>query len=127
MNKYGKAALKAAKMVANGSASSSEDAWNLATSDLFVKGSPSQKKGCPRGAFLGLCEEGLVKGILPGNYTSSVKNKRYAVEAVKILRQNPGLGSDLKSLWKIIQKGDKKSHNSQMDVVAALWNEGLIS
>jgi len=127
MNKYGQAALKAAKMVANGYVSTPEDGWNRATSEIFGKGSPSQKKGCPRGAFLGLCEEGLIKGISSGNYTSSTKNKRYAIEAIRLLRQNPRFRYDLRSLWNTIQEGGKKTHNSQMDVVVALWNEGLIS
>jgi hypothetical protein len=45
----------------------------------------AQKKGCPRGAFLGLCEEGLVKGIPAGNYTTSKDNKAYAVRAAELL------------------------------------------
>jgi hypothetical protein len=47
-----------------------------------------KKKGCPKGTFLGLCEEGLVKGIPKGNYTKSVKNKKYAIKAVTVLKQN---------------------------------------
>ena len=34
-----------------------------------------------RGAFLGLCEEGLVKGIPAGKYSASKDNKQYAVRA----------------------------------------------
>ena len=45
----------------------------------------AQKKGCPRGAFLGLCEDGLVKGIPAGNYTVSKDNKAYAVRAAELL------------------------------------------
>lgn len=37
--------------------------------------STSQRKGCPKGVYLGLCEEGLVKGIPKGKYTKSKKIK----------------------------------------------------
>ena len=127
MNKYGKSAVKAARMMSAGSASSPQDAWERATSEIFGKGTPSQKKGCPKGAFLGLCEEGYVKGVPPGNYTNSTKNKRYALQAVKILRGNPVISKDPKSLWALVMQGEPKSHNSQMDVVAALWRKGLIA
>ncbi|PKH52150.1 hypothetical protein CXF68_16265 [Tenacibaculum sp. Bg11-29] len=82
----------------------------------------SQEKGCPKNAFLGLCEEGLVKGIPKGNYTKSVKNKEYALQAIDILKQNTFLP---KELWEQLELGDKK-HNSQMNVVLALWENDLI-
>jgi ATP dependent DNA ligase C terminal region len=36
---------------------------------LYPTSPTARRKSCPRGAFLGLCEEGLVKGILPGRYS----------------------------------------------------------
>jgi len=127
MNKYGQAAVQAARMLSIGSVSFPQDAWERATSEIFGKGTPSQKKGCPKGAFLGLCEEGYVKGVPPGNYTNSTKNKRYAIQAVNLLRKDPTLSNDPKSLWALVMQGEPKSHNSQMDVVAALWHEGFIA
>ena len=126
MNKYGQAAVKAARMMSAGSTSSPQDAWERATSEIFGKGTPSQKKGCPKGAFLGLCEEGYVKGVPPGNYTNSTKNKRYAIQAVNLLRKDPTLSNDPKSLWALVMQGEPKSHNSQMDVVVSLWMEGYL-
>ncbi len=126
MNKYGYSAVKAARMMSNSSVSNPIDAWELATREIFGKGSASQKKGCPRGAFLGLCEEGFVKNIPAGKYTNSAKNKGYAIQAVKLLKENPGLTADLKTLWTIVQAGDEKTHNSQMNVVVSLWEEGYI-
>jgi len=79
MNKYGQAAVRAVRLINIGSISSPVDAWERATSEIFGKGTSSQKKGCPRGAFLGLCEDGKVLGIPPGKYTSSTKNKSYAI------------------------------------------------
>jgi len=126
MGKYGEAAVTAARIFTEGDVDSPETAWNRATTLLMGANTSSQKKGCPRGAFLGLCEEGLVKGIPKGHYTNSEKNKGYAVEAVSLLKSNPGLSQDANLLWAAILKGIEKKHNSQMDVVLSLWNHKLI-
>tara|TARA_R110002072_G_scaffold36000_1_gene105925 strand:+ start:579 stop:989 length:411 start_codon:yes stop_codon:yes gene_type:complete len=119
MNKYGTAAIKAAKEGEN-----PIESWEKATKVLF-KSSDSQKKSCPKSAFLGLCEAGLVKDIPKGNYVKSIKNKEYALKAVEILRQNTETTFSPKELWKKLDLEDK-NHNSQMDVVLGLWENGLI-
>jgi hypothetical protein len=126
MGKYGISAVEAVRLYTQRVAHSPRDAWERATSSTFGAGTASQCKGCPRDAFLGLCEEGLVKEIEPGNYTQSEKNKRYAVDAVAILRQRPLLGASPGLLWSEVLQGESKKHNSQMDVVIALWRNGLI-
>ena len=126
MGKYGAAAVEAANLCRHGLAESPLDAWEQATARLFGLGTSSQCKGCPKGAFLGLCEEGLVEGVEPGHYTQSWDNKRYAVDAVAILRQRPWLSGNQSRLWAEVMAGETKKHNSQMDVVTALWNAGLI-
>ncbi len=78
-------------------------------------------------AFLGLCEEGLVKGIPPGDYTESVKNKQYAVDAVRLLRLDPALAGDKMSLWQGVLGKRTIVHNDQMAVVASLWERGLLT
>lgn len=72
-----------------------------------------------------MCEEGLVKGIPKGGYTKSVKNKEYALKAVAILKQNKEITFSPKELWEKLELGDKR-HNSQMNVVLALWESGWI-
>jgi hypothetical protein len=67
----------------------------------------------------------LVKGIPKGSYTKSVKNKEYATRAVEILKQNTQTTFSPKELWEKLELGDKR-HNSQMNVVLALWEHGLI-
>ncbi|MEK4059564.1 MULTISPECIES: DUF6979 family protein [Paenibacillus] len=128
MNKYGTAAVNATQILNNRAVQTPLDAWNQTTIELFGANTPAQRKGCPKNAFLGLCEEGLVRGISKGNYTykSDSLNKTYAVEAVRLLRGNPELANDRNSLWKEVMQGVKKSHNSQMDVVLALWASGQI-
>ena len=103
-------------------------AWKATIKELSNSES-TQVKGCPKNTFLGLCEKGLVKGIPKGNYTKSIKNKDYAIAAVDILRAYTVQDFTPIQLWKKVRLeldlGDK-AHNSQMDVVLALWRNSLI-
>lgn len=122
MNKYAIIALKAIELVQK-TLISPNNAWDEIAAEVFYNSPSSRDKGCPKGAFLGLCEEGMVKGIPVGNYTMSVKNKKYAILAVKYLISN-GL-TDKNKLWKIASGGDKV-HNAQMYIVLELWKVNLI-
>jgi hypothetical protein len=119
IGKYGEAAVKAARL-----ATEPRGAWDAATVELFGEGTSSQAKGGPRDAFLGLCEAGVVRGVPRGNYTRSTKNKSYALDALKLLREDPALAADPAALWQCVA-GDKE-HNQQMNVVISLWHNGLI-
>jgi hypothetical protein len=121
-NKFGLTALKSAQNYKN--PYSIIEIWSRSAKEVFPTKS-SQEKSCPQSTFLGLCEEGLVKGIPKGSYTKSVKNKEYAIRAVAILKQNKHTTFSPKELWGKLELGDKRS-NSQMDVVLALWEHGLI-
>lgn len=127
MNKYGDVALKAVELLSTKEQTEPLSAWDIVASEIFGKGSSSQRKDCPRNAFLGLCEEGLVSGIPCGKYLPrpNNKNKAYAVQAVKLLKANPELAKEKKRLWNDVVQVVKK-HNSQMDIVIALWDSGLI-
>ena len=92
---------------------------------LYPTSSAARKKPCPRGAFLGLCEEGLVIGIPAGRYTRSLDDKSYAIRAVALLTEGKQHWSTT-ALWQAVTNGAEKTHNSQMDVVLALWNNDLI-
>lgn len=127
-NKYGIAAVRAAKLCLETAGSMSPQvAWETATIELFGIGTSSQRKGCPKGAFLGLCQEGYVAGIPRGEYSNSEKNRGYAVAAVELLSLEPRLVDDWKRLWERVLGGVVKQHNSQMHVVIALWQHGLLS
>lgn len=126
MNSYGKAAIRAVLLFTSGVVDSPLDGWEKATTEIFGKGTSSQKKPCPRCAFLGLCEDGLVKGIPVGRYINGSKNKNYALSAVAILKRNLEFTTYKHSLWNDVLVGKPIIHNNQMDVVVALWNEGLI-
>jgi uncharacterized protein DUF6979 len=131
MGNYGVAAVRATNLYTKGQASSPLNAWNLSTTALFGKGTSSQTKSCPRDAYLGLCESGLVKGIPTGNYTKSADNKAYAVTAAQLLLSKPSL-IDLNNmaLWKRVlrhrRKDTTKTHNQQMDVVRDLFLHHLL-
>lgn len=118
-NKYGKTAVLAISMKTNPVL-----AWERAVNEIFETKS-AKEKGCPKGTFLGLCEDGLVKEIPKGNYTNSIKNKGYALKAVSILKNNPNRSFTPRELWEKLDLGDKR-YNSQMDVVLALWHNNFI-
>ncbi len=126
MGNYGLAAVLAVGLINSGRASSPIEAWKSATSEIFGQGTSGQAKGCPKNTFLGLCEDGLVKGVAPDRYNTRIsKNKEYAVQAVKLLRDNPDLASSKVALWTMVADAGRV-HNSQMDVVISLWNRGLL-
>ena len=123
MGKYGEVAIKATKL---SKSNNPKSAWEEAFCQKFGKETSSQCKGCPRCTFLGLCEEGKIKGVCRGNYTKSKKNKEYALQAVQILQKHPGFCSNKTELWRKVTGEIRKAHNGQMDVVVSLWNNKLI-
>jgi len=125
MNQYAITALKAVELILNKEYVSPIDAWEKATQTI-IKSQSSREKGCPREAFLGLCEEGLINGVSSGDYTNSNKNKRYAIIAVELLKKDPNLINNKKKLWRTIQEDGSKTQNGQLDIVIALWQKKLI-
>jgi hypothetical protein len=123
-NKYGEAALMAAGQ-ASSAGSNPAAQWDNAMLRLYPTSQTARKKGCPRGAFLVLCEEGLVKGIPAGKYTASQDNKAYAVRAAALLTEGKQSWS-VNGLWRAVSNDPEKAHNQQMDVVMALWKNDLI-
>jgi hypothetical protein len=123
-NKYGEAALIAARMDTYGKSITPGVRWEQATAKLYPTSPSAQRKGGPRFAFLSLCEAGLVKGIPAGQYAPSNKGKSYALRAVSLL--NAGTHKTVSSLWAEVTAGEEIMHNSQMDVVLALWKNDLI-
>jgi len=126
MGKYGNAAIMATKLVRVGRVSSPNEAWELAVVEIFPNSKSSQEKGCPKGAYLGLCEDGFIVGIPKGNYCRSIKNKAYALKAVSLLKQSSSTAQNEETLWRQVMEGEAKVSNHQMDVVLSLWHEGLI-
>jgi hypothetical protein len=123
-NRYGEAAIMATRQGPSVS-TNPITRWESAMEKLYPTSSAARKKGSPRAAFLGLCEEGLVKGIPAGHYTNSKDNKAYAVLAAALLTEGAQRWSR-SALWQAVNKDPTKQENGQMDVVLALWNKDLI-
>ena len=128
MNKYAKVAIEVAKELKN---MKKEEQKKIDLGDLWKEKceknefkEASIKKVCPRLAFIGLCENNLIKGIEIKNSDKESLNKNYAVEAVRVLK-NDKRNYTSKELWEEIGNKDKK-HNSQMNIVLALWEKGMI-
>jgi hypothetical protein len=122
-NKFGEAALIAARLEVPASVTAAER-WDTAVRQLYPEKPYLQKKTAPRAAFLGLCEKGLVKGVPATEGGGLDKNRRYALQAVELLRA--GTHRTVTALWTAVTEGDDSAHNAQMDVVLALWKNGLI-
>lgn len=129
MNKYAKASLLSVNHYNQSDIKDIVKSWQFAMMKVFPIQESSRNKGCPKSTFLGLCEDGYVKDVSQGKYLvrNNSLNKGYAVRAIHLLKDNPQLeNSSSKSLWKLVMNGVSKTPNSQMDIVLALWNKGLI-
>ena len=125
MGKYGEVALNATELVRARTVRSPVEAWERAALAAFPSQPSSRSKGCPKNAFLGLCEQGLIRGVPSGSYLRSKDNKQYALDAVALLRS--GAVAHPHALWERVMQGRVKKHNQQMDVVISLWSGGLIA
>lgn len=132
MTLYESSALEAIRMYDSKKPLDLEEIWKNAVSE-FTSSMSSINKGCPKGAFLGLCEEGLVKGIPAGCYTRNhgiQVNKMYAIKAVAILKSNPNVTFNDRELWREVLDFlgiPDKQPQAQMKIVLILWNNKLIN
>ncbi|MFZ4595190.1 MAG: DUF6979 family protein, partial [Verrucomicrobiaceae bacterium] len=84
MSAYSEAAVHAVRLCQTQRVVDPVAAWEAAV-QVFLPTEEGRKKSCPKSTFLGLCEEGLVKGVPTGNYTRSKLNKAYVLQAVRWL------------------------------------------
>lgn len=126
MNKNGIIALEATRIINESNEVTPRQAWLKTAKNYSPTSQSSQIKSCPMSTYLGLCEEGLVKGVPAGKYTRSSKNKAYALRAIKLIRQDPNLLDTPKELILAASYGKMQSLNGQIDVISALWKAGLI-
>lgn len=121
---YSKIAVKAT-LVAVSQMMSPVEAW-----ELELKLAQKADKGCPKGTFLGLCQNGFVKGIPVGSYTNSKKNAKYGLVGRELLLSQPDLYlNDTKKLWSDILGVlhlPPKAPNQQAEVLIELWKNGFL-
>jgi len=132
MNNFGECAVLAANILRTTEDIGPTDAWAMAARRIFPNSMSSQKKVCPKKAFEGLCEGRKIKEIDEDKifHARASKNGDYAVEGLKILSFNPALASNPRQLLKQVLKNlncdEGKAANGQMEVVIALFNEGVL-
>ena len=124
-NMYGRAAVRAAEMLQEGTPSDPEAAWKRAIA-LETDSSESRQKPCPRGAFLGLCAAGVIPGCSTLSSFLRNTNGDYAVRVLRAIQADESLLSDRGRLWKAAIRRGSKRENGQIDVVVSLWTAGLI-
>ncbi|MDN0094566.1 DUF6979 family protein [Yersinia rohdei] len=122
-NKYGEIAVATA-LVCQRNRSDIRDEWGKQAMYAFEGQPTSQKKGCPKSAFLALCEAGFIKGISKGNYGTpkESKNGYYAKAAAGALLVDSSLSK--KELWEISRASvDNPATNesNQIEIVIALY------
>ena len=107
---------------------SAPKAWQSAAASVLPHSTTAREKPCPRCVFLALCQEGRVVGVQPRQYTRSRFNLEYALEAHRLLWLCPALAKDTPALWRATLRSSGRSvvHNSQLDVVLALCEAGLL-
>ncbi|PWC14229.1 hypothetical protein B4923_04800 [Brenneria roseae subsp. americana] len=127
MGVYGETAVAVANSYSPGQ--DPRECWEHSITH-FTNSRESRKKGCPKSAFLGLCQKGYVKGIQKGDYLPPESpNKNYAVAAAKLVLKEPGSKYSKAELWKKATEDypmAAKNQNGQMDVVLALKEAGLL-
>jgi hypothetical protein len=119
MNKYGEVTVQAGNLLAKNPGLAPREAWDRAGAVVFPNSPSSRQKGCPKAAFLTLCELGAFAAPPGVRYTSSESNRTYVIRAAAVLRFRPELRNDLLTLWEIATEGSGIQHNSQLDVLMA--------
>lgn len=123
---YGVIALRAWELVTS-QGISPPDAWRAAVCERYP--GPAQQRNalqhtCPRGAFLGLCQRGFVRNVVPRSYTESTASSGYALAAVGLLQAEPGLAADKPELERRVF--GTRTPNDEVNVVLALLRDDLL-
>lgn len=121
MSRYSNIAIKSVDDLKKDQSLTPMQAWANNAKYYYPEKISSQKKGCPKSTFLGLCEAGEIIGVRGGSYTRSKLNKQSGLKALALLRSQPKLSES--ELWSLISN---KTHNQQMKVVKALFDHGYI-
>lgn len=72
---YGKVAIEVTKHIQE-TGEHPRKSWNDFSEEIFGKGTDQANKSCPRSAYLGLCEDGLIAGVPSGDYVREQKGKK---------------------------------------------------
>lgn len=125
MSKYAQAAVDTVKRNQKNQSPDMRLEWEKTMVEYFPAQEASRKKGCPKNAFLGLCEAGLIVDIPAGDYglKQGNVNKGYAVKATALASNGV---THKRELWEAVA-GSNKKHNHQIDIVLALMKANLLT
>jgi hypothetical protein len=124
-NKYTAMTVQAVRLLKSGVRGEPIEAWKEAARQVAPHAPSSATKPCPKNAFLGLCEDGLVPGFDPMGAvycTHGTANKKKAVTALRMLSADAGW-IDRKSEWwrKVAGPNGRPHQEGVLDVVIGLW------
>lgn len=110
-----------------------KDEW-VNTARRLKKSESIVKKGCPKGAFLGVLLSDNVKNIRIDKQTltnndMNTKNMVYGKEIIKLLQDKIFTINNKNKIWKYIcenVRGKTIKHNEQMHVACAFFENGYI-
>ena len=124
MTLYGKIAVASARVLATGPEQHPEAVWRL-VAHAFTSSESVRNKGCPRKAFVSLCNAGMVRGVnsSPCEHQHS-KNGQYTLEAARLIWLDPTNAANKARLWGLVAPGIKA--NCQLDVLFGLHESRLL-
>ncbi|MEO7487074.1 MAG: hypothetical protein ABIU77_08220 [Ferruginibacter sp.] len=96
------------------------DAW-VAAAENNIASEESRKKGCPKSAFVGLCESGDLKDIKMLAQSDSI-NYKYVKFAISEWKKDAYISKA--AMWSKIRKqfpGGAIDHQGQLDVLKGVW------
>ena len=111
-----------------------EEAWEATLRERYsaAKLKNQLRHTCPKWAFAALCHDGAVRGIASGGCPAAEQSRSaaFTLEALRHLRTAPSLAADKESLKRRVfgsprDEGFRKP-NDEVEVLLALWREGLI-
>jgi hypothetical protein len=117
---YGIVALKAIETLKKQPNIKVDKAWDLAISQLNIS-----SKACPKSTFIVLCANAYVRGISNGNYDNRIQeNKNHVIRIMTNIDFPNTEFSNYSNIWRRFISN--KPHNSQIDVIHALYEHDLL-
>lgn len=128
INTYGKVAILTYNKIKNQNITLEEkditNLWKETCRELELTESTTNK-GCPKNAFIGVLKLLPLNIIWKDKEIKEKSNIFYSQKAIEILKNNKNKEYSNTELWKEVLKElniENKRHNSQMNVVLALWD-----
>ena len=132
MTKIGRVAVRA-QILASGGLHPVE-AW-IGSLDEFYVGAQllnQLQHTCPKWAFAGLCDRGVVRGVSAGSCGEAVgkRSAQFALDALEMARRDSALVTDKRELKHRVfgrpGSDDYRRPNGEVEVLLGLWEAGSL-